>query len=108
MDSIQQNRRPLDPDLHAAILKFRETVIDLDVRADDARADLNRAITYWHEARRERDSAAGHLQALISMATDGGTLDETADTDFFEGVGETFGPEIAAAAKARRRRAVAQ
>lgn len=57
-------------DLHSALERQRDQVIDLDIAVDDARQAVDRAVGDLRVAVRERDRAAVHLKYLIAQAGD--------------------------------------
>lgn len=66
--SLDTESRPRHRDLARAIELWRENVLDLDIAADDARKEAERADAAHQAAIRERDRAVEHLRLLIEMA----------------------------------------
>jgi predicted sulfurtransferase len=52
----------------AAVARWRENLIDLDVVVEDARQRVEAALAEWRDAVRERDRAAAHLAHLVEWA----------------------------------------
>jgi predicted sulfurtransferase len=53
--------------LAAHIRRWRDAVLDYDLLVDDRRQELDRAVAAFHDAVRERDRTARHLQQLLDL-----------------------------------------
>jgi len=57
------------PAYHQPIVRWRDRVIELDMRVEETRRAVDRAVGEFQDAVRERDRAADHLRHLIAWAT---------------------------------------